>query len=632
MSLKREHLASPLVYGSIFIAAWLVRLVYLAQMSRTPAFLIPLIDAGEYHALAVAWAEGQRLSKLAWQPWFYPLVLAHWYRVFGVSILAAKLLQITVGSITCMVAAALAYEISPRRSSRWVAGLAAVFYGPLIYHDGELLAEPWAALWLTLSIWLALRYRRVPQGGAAIAVGALGALCLFTRPPLVAGWIVCVAMIASRVGGILVLRRGWRLPTWMIRFSGAVPSDRLSPSRGIGHLLAALVVGGIVFIPFLLAIHSATGSFRALPTSGGINLFIGNSRFPCETINIRPGHEWENLVAWPLLYGARSATQQDAFFRSRVRADIRAHPGEFLRNLGAKTLQFVSAREIPRNVEIYAVSAGSSLLRTLVWRVGRFGFPFGILAGCAVLGIWHSRPRSGWVVAVVGMYAAAIILVHVCDRYRIPVIPSLIALAGVIVPAGLDALRARRWRWIGARAGFVLLMAGLVSWTGPFCAETLNYRAELYRLIATTADQMGEPGVAAVYARRALEEDPCEAHAWNLLGVLSIRRGDRLLAAQAFQQALACDPAHSPAWFNLGRIAAQEGDVEAAIARFRQGLQFAPTHIAAWFELAMTAESVDRDLAVDAYRHVLHIQPTHSVARERLAALAESGALDSGEP
>lgn len=631
MSRKREPLPAPLVYGSIFIASWLVRLAYLAQMARTPAFLIPLIDAGEYHALAVAWAEGQRLPKLAWQPWFYPLVLAQWYRIFGASILAAKLLQITVGSITCMVAAALAYEISPRRSSRWAAGLAAAFYGPLIYHDGELLAEPWAALWLTLAIWLALRYRRAPGWLEASLVGALGALSLFTRPPLVAGWIICAGMIACRACGGTVGRLGRKVPGWIIRLTGAAAPDHLPLCKGMGHLFALLVIGLISSVPFLLAIHSATNSPRLLPTSGGINFYIGNSADPCRTINIRPGHEWENLVAWPLLYGARSAAAQDAFFRYRVRADIRAHPGVFLRNLGSKTLQFVSSREISRNVEIYAVSAGSSLLRALVWRAGRFGFPFGLLAGCAVLGIWHSRPRSSWVVAVVGMYAAAIILVHVCDRYRIPVIPALIALAGVMVPAGLDALRARNWRWILTKGGGVALVASLVSLPGPFCAETLNYQAELFRLIAASADRMGEPGVAAVYARRALEEDPCEAHAWNLLGVLSVRGGDRLQAAQAFQRALACDPAHSPAWFNLGRMAAQEGDNEMALARFRQGLQFAPAHVAAWLELASLAEQFDPGFAINAYRHILHIQPNHPVARERLAALAESG-RDSVEP
>ncbi len=593
-------------YLLVFALAALVRVAYLAETADQPYFRMPLVDAGEYHALAKAWAAGERpLPKLAWQPWFYPLALAQLYAVAGPSIWAAKLLQTAVGALVCALAAALAFALTRRPAARWLAGGLAAFCGPLIHSDSELLAEPWAALWLIAAVLVTLRYRDQPRGELAFALGALGALLLFTRPPLVAAWLALLAVAAAARG--------------------------LRPRRAAWADAALAAVGFAVAAgPFVRAIQIAAGETRWLPVTGGINFYVGNSARPCETINIRPGYAWENLTLWPELHGARTDAEKDAFYRQQAWQDVRANPGAALRHLGVKTRQFFSSREIPRNVDVYAFRGDSRLLRALVWKIGGFGFPFGALVGLAAIGLW-ARWRAASVPALaLAAYAAAIVAVHVCARYRMPVVPLVVALAAAGALAWIDAARARRFGRVAALAAAALALGAAASAGGPFCAETLDYRAELARLIAVTAYEQRDFAVAEIYARRAVALDPREAQAWNQLGLLAVRRGDLAAAELHFRRAIAEDPAVFPAWFNLGKAAAKRGETADAIRHFREGLRLAPAWVPAWVELGDLLRAAGEPAeAQDCYREALRFRPDYAPARQRFGGAAPSAARNA---
>ena len=588
-------------YLLLLALAWSVRFAYLLETSDHPAFRLPLVDAGEYHSIARAWSAGQRpLEKLAWQPWFYPLALAQLYQVTGPSVWAAKLLQITVGSATCLLVAALAFALWPRPAVRWTAGLIAALYGPMIHYDGELLAEPWAALALVAAALAAVRYRQQPRDLPALALGALGGLLLFIRPPAMAGWLALVAWAAWHSS---------RLPAHAGR------SPRL-------HL--ALLAAGFVLAawPFVHAVQVGTGTARLLPVTGGINLYIGNSSHPCETLNIRPGYAWDNLTLLPELHGARTDDEKDAFFKALAWRDIRATPGVFVRNLVAKARQFVCSREIPRNVDLYLFRSESLVLRSLAWKIHGFGFPFGLLAGFALLGIWTRRPQSFGLLAAIGAYAAAIIAVHVCDRYRIPVLPLFIVLASFGVWTLIDSVQSRQFRRVTAQSGLLLLMGAATSLGTPFCAETLDYRPELFRLIATAADEHHDFALAQLYARKAVEENPLDAQAWNQLGLLDARQGNLDAAEALFRHAVDVDPACGPAWFNLGKAATKQGRTDEAIRLFREGLRRCPAQLPAWIDLGdlhMTLHQTGEAMAC--YQEVLRIRPDFPPALRRIASI-----------
>ena len=588
------------VYLAIGLIAWIVRALYLLETSRHPAFHLPLVDAGEYHALARAWAEGRLpLPKLSWQPWFYPVMLGRLYALAGASVWAAKLLQITAGALTCVLTAALAFAGWPRPASRWIAGLAAAFCGPLIHFDGELLAEPWAALGLTAAALAAIRYRQRPRDLLALALGVIGGLLLFIRPPALAGWLP------------LGVFAGW---TWIRR---PRPSLRI-PAL---HLAWAAVGFALAAIPFVHAIRQATGTVRLLPSSGGINFYIGNSARPCETLNIRPGHAWENLTLWPEQHGARTEDQKDAFYRRQALRDIRSHPGVFVRNLASKTRQFFCSRELPRNLDLYLYRDQSRILRALVWKIRGFGFPFGVLIGLAAIGLWTRKPTAAGPALAIAGYAAALIAIHVCGRYRIPVLPLFIGLAAWGILAAADALKARRFRVVCLHAAVLIGLGAATSFGSPFCSEILNYRAEFLRLLATTAYDQRLFALAESCTRQALAENPREAQAWNQLGLLAIRRAAPAEAEDHFRLAADIDPSFAHAWFNLGKAAARRGEAETAVERFREGLRLSPAYLPAWIELGDLLVQAGRTAeGLDGYREALRLRPGFPPAVRRLAA------------
>lgn len=587
-------------YVLLLVFAWSVRLTYLVETSGHPAFRLPLVDAGEYHSIARAWAAGQRpLDKLAWQPWFYPLALAQLYRATGPSVWAAKLLQITVGSATCLLIAALAFALWPRPAVRWTAGLMAALYGPMIHYDGELLAEPWTALALAAAALAAVRYRQHPRDLPALALGALGGLLLFIRPPALAGWLPLVAWAACP------------------------PRPPAPESRSrLLHLVLLAVGFGLAAWPFVHAVQAGTGTARLLPITGGINLYIGNSSHPCETLNIRPGYVWDNLTLLPELHGARTDDEKENFFKTLAWREIRATPGVFARNLVAKSRQFVCSREIPRNIDLYLFRSESFLLRSLAWKIHGFGFPFGLLAGLALLGIWARRPLSFGLLAPIGGYAAAIIAVHVCDRYRIPVLPLFIVLASFGVWSVVDAIRSRQSRRVAMQTGILVAVGIATSLGAPFCAETLDYRPELFRLIATAAYEQNNFALTELYARKAVEENPHDAQAWNQLGLLDARRGNLDAAETLFRRAVDADPACGPAWFNLGKAAARQGRTDEAIRHFRDGLRHCPAQLPAWIDLGdlyLTLQQTREAMAC--YQEVLRIRPNFPPALQRIASI-----------
>lgn len=595
----RQHRIPPWgVYLLIFLIAWIIRGLYIAETCHQVAYRYPLVDAGEYHSIAKTWAAGQRaLDKLAWQPWFFPLTLAQLYKLTGPSVLAGRLLQSVIGALICVLTAALAFRLWPRPVIRWIAGLVAALYGPAIHYDTDLLAEPWATFWLVAATWVAFLYWQKPRGLLATALGTLGALMLFTRPPLAAAWplLLCVAN-----------------SVWF--------HARRPPLRTAAADAGLTVVGFFaIAIPFIHVITQATGTTRFLPVSTSINFYIGNSAHPCETINIRPGYAWDNLIFWPELHGAHTDAEKDDFYRQQTLRAIRANPRGFLRNLALKTCAFVSSREIPRNVDLYVLRNESRLLRLLVWKIHCFGFPFGLLLGCATIGLWATRPRSWGIAIVLAGYAAAVIIIHVCDRYRLPVVPLFIVLASGGILALADTARRCNFKALVGEIAVISLVATAASWGGPYCAEQGNYHAELFRLIATTAFEQGDFKTAEDCARQAVALNPQEAQAWNQLGLLAIRRGATDEAENDFRLATNADSACCLAWFNLANIASAHGRTDEAITDFRAGLAQSPAYLPAWIDLGDLYMKTDRTAeAQNCYRTTLRIRPGFAPGFQRL--------------
>ena len=163
-TIASKRLRTALILAGIILVGLVLRVSYLREIVKGPAFSHPQIDAGYHdywaHALATGnWEISQGFietgdPEIQTSPYFrppgYPYFLAAVYYFSGGSYLAARIVQMTLGLINCL----LAYFLGKRIFGSATGLIAAVFmaaYWGFIYFEGELLAP---VLLITLGLSL----------------------------------------------------------------------------------------------------------------------------------------------------------------------------------------------------------------------------------------------------------------------------------------------------------------------------------------------------------------------------------------------------------------------------------------------------------------------------------------------
>jgi len=649
----------------VFGLALAVRMLYLFESSSNPTFLAPIIDSNFYDFSANNLLRTHQFSAhFFFQPSFYPLFLSAVYLLSGPSIVAVKIIQAIAGSIACAVVCRLGERTFDRRTGL-LAGLIAAFYGPMIFAEGELLAEGWAALWTILILFTLtpalsrrenedISARPSPCWGVwrSVMLGALFAISVLTRPTF---------LPFCGLAGIWVLIQTWK--------------EGKKASSVAASAVAIALAFTIVITPVVYLFHEHTGSLTFLPTSGGVNLFMGNNPDYLKTMAVRPGSHYDAMVNMAFKEGIilERDNEKSRYFYGKVLNYISARPAAFVRGLFQKGIQLFSSREIPNNIDIYTFRDWSLVLRALVWKVGGFGFPFGLLLPLAVACILLARGRIPlpWLLFLVS-YSFFLTLVHVCGRFRIPMIPVLILLAGLGI-VELERVirtlsRGETWRkGLLPVAGTVILLGVIGSAPGPFQQEKANYRAEMYCNLSDFYTMRDNYDAAENAASMAVRLDPCYADAYSFLGDVQMKLHGGDLAMESYLQAIRCEPDHFKALNNAGLIVLHRGQpVEAlryferalanspdarryaevavnmgsaqlamgktddAIEHFTEALRKQPQMAEAFNDLGLAyARKADFNKAIECYRQALAIRPSYAQAHFNFGlALASTGRLD----
>lgn len=590
------------VVVGLFVLALLVRLIYLYQSAANPTFYAPIVDADTYHNLAQSLVAGKPLTKeWFWQPFFYPMYLALVYAVSGSSILFAKIVQAGLGALTCVLTYRLGARIFDRRTGV-VAGIVVAFYAPLIFLEGELLAEGWAALWGVVLLLLLLRAQATLGMGACGALGVCGALSVLTRPTFLPPFVAaCVWLL------VVAWRRG-----------GGKRAGQVAGVVAAGFACVALPVASLS--------SRASGRFTILPASGGINFYIGNNPHYDELVTVQPGDEWERLTLLPEQDGRTAFWDKADWFYAQTRDYAATQPGAFVAGLAHKALQFVNSREIPRNVNVYLFAQWSGLIRLLVWKLGGFGFPFGVVLPLAVVGlIWRARRVPAPVWLFLTLYPLAVVLVFVTGRYRVPLVPVVVLLAAAGALALVDLVARRRWGQ-SALAGGVLggcVLLGTVP--GPFVEERLDFKPAMYRCVGDVRAMTGDVDAALAAYDRALEIQPGYALALNNRGALLLDRGRTDEAVESFLAAVRVQPDYARAQANLGFAHLAQGRLEEADTYLSQALRLDPRALRASEMYAARARILAQrgrlDEAAAQLQAALQLKPGQVELRAALAAL-----------
>jgi hypothetical protein len=349
----------------------------------------------------------------------------------------------------------------------------------------------------------------------------------------------------------------------------AAPHWSAAPRRGgalaVGFLLVALTVA--------LLCHGETGRFSFLPRSGPINLYIGNNPDTDSTLMIRPGSQWRNLTRLPTVHGSTTGEGDRSFFMGRFLRYVKTDPRGYINGLLHKTVQFLSPRELPRNVDVYIYRRYSGLLSAFAWKARGFGFPFGLIFPFALIGLYTYRRKIPFpLYCFVVLYPLAIILVFVTSRYRTPIIPVLAVPAAMGLRHLADSVRKERLTQAAVMAVAAAAIAILTSLPGPFATERYDYRAEMHCSVGFELSKRNRHDEAISHLEEALRLSPGYGDAHKFLGLIKNMQRRPAEAVEHLTRALEAEPDSyligyylGAALLNLGRSEEAAGHLEEAL-------------------------------------------------------------------
>ena len=531
----------------MFLLALLLRFVYIAGIQDSPLFAEPAVDARTYTEQAARIAAGNWLGRGEgpfWQPPLYPylLAVAAWFSPdsFFHSVRFAQALW---GALLCVLLFFLGGRLF-NRGTGLIAGLAAAAYGPFLFFDGELLPASLAAGLDTLALALLLHFQRRPSTPGFGAAGIVAGLAVLAVPTVI--------LFTAACAGWLALRRTGR------------------------HAAAFLLGAALAIAPVTLRNLVVGGDAVLVSYNSGINFYIGNNSRYEETVDIRPGWEWDALAARPRLAGLERPSRQSAFFWAEAWQEIRSAPADYLRLLARKLFLLGHGDEIGRNQPIYFYRNDSGLLAALLWKHGGIAFPFGIAAPLALSGLLLAlrNRREPLLSLYIITYGAGVIAFFITARYRLPMVPVLLLFAAHAAHWTAGALRRRRW----SAAALVLGITGLFAAAANYRVSPMDMQGDS-AIHFNTGDALARQGRferAGQALTRAVQLDSTHWQAWLNLGTLKVRAGDARGALPIFRRVAGGAPRRLEPWMNLAGAHMVLGEWKAAAGAYRRAVQAAP--------------------------------------------------------
>ena len=595
ISSTRSHLWLALLIGLLALG---LRILYLYEIEGSPLFEVPVVDARTYVEDARFIAGGAWTGKAEpfWQPPLYTYGLALTFRVFGEDYYLPRLFQALLGAGICI----LLYSIGRLAFSPSIAlgaGLAAAFYGPLIYFGGELLPTI-PAIFLQLLFLLSL-LRPPCQGpwrwvlpGVLLGLAALAVANVLLFLPFLIFWLFLINR-SSQAANRRILQQSVLL---ILGCAGAIAPVTVR-NYLIGH-------------DFVLISHNA-----------GINFYIGNNPDYDRTVNIRPGQEWLMLAEMPEREaGIERPAAKSRFFFAKSWDFISADPLGYTRLLLRKFYLFWHGNEILRNLDPYYARNDSLILRILLWKYG-LAFPFGLVASLAVPGLvlfWRSpsgqTPHGRLLLLFLLAYLLSLVLFFITARYRLPLAPLLLLFAGY----GIKSFRfSEHWKRAVFLFPCLLVLTNLGA--GPM---DMAGNVHQHFWLGYAYGKKGMQAHAVRQYRAVLEQRPDHADALVSLAALYSDQKQYSRAIELYHAFLEFYPEAVLVRFLQGNAYLGAQRYEDAVSVFEELATLRPQWADVWGRLGYAyLMAAQPSQATEAYRQTLKLIPDSSLVRYQLAHL-----------
>lgn len=639
----------------VFISALAVRLIYMIQISDSPFFEMHQIDALWHHIWARSIAEGNIIGDEAFfRAPLYPYFLGIIYSIFGDGPVAPRIIQSILGSLSAVLVYLITRDIINRRAGL-IAGLISALYSLLFYFDNELLITSLFTFLMLLSFRVVLKTTANSPVLRYLMIGLLIGLTALARPTV---------MIIVPVVLLHLLIANYRAVT--------AKSGRL--------LNLIIIMAGMlaVILPIAIRNYAVSGDPVMISYQGGVNFWIGNNAEADGKTAGAPGHfkavnEYQDNVKYSSERVAEMRTGREmtpseisSYWFNQAFQWIGNNPVEFI-ELSLKKLYYLwNAYEIESNRDIYTMRSDSWLLRTLLWH-GPPGFPFGLLAPLAIVGLYFACRSSDrrWhlIAGILLSYQLVLILFFVTARFRVPTLPLLIILAVLAIDRIAHNYKNPRKLIIPA---VIFIGMAVISNTTLLEIKPAD-RSRSNQAVAAAFLRQNMQDSANYYIQRAIEENPEDPNALAFLGNLRERQKDYDGAAVAYGHAIESNP-HDAFLFNrlafalfqieqydharnavdsslaldstilssytiLSNLLSLEGKSEQALDMLYRGYQVDSSNSAYLNNLAVRLRDHGRiEEAVRVLERALAINSDHLSARVNLANLYfQSGNLEQAE-
>ena len=399
---------------AILVLALATRIAVLLSLARFPWFSYPLAaDASVYDSMARAFARGDYLigtEPLRMSP-AYPFLAGAVYRLLGDGPWAIRCVQAVFG----LILVAATWDTARRLlnpTAAAVAGVAVALFGPLLFHEAQILADAPAAALAAVALWATIRamVRGEERPSRWTLVGLVTGVVGLFRPNAV---LLVVPLLVGSLWTRPGRNRGWRVGAALIGFLLGLSPTPVRNVLATGH-------------PTLFAAH------------GGINLYVGNGPGATGSFNVPAEMPQANAprsqfavfheVAERDLGRPLSEEAADRYWTDRTLAYVSEHPMQWIRLAMVKVRLFWTSSSISDMVHYQFTRTLDPVLRLplIQWSVL---MPFALVGTLLAL----RRPGPGAVVGLFNLaWCASLVIVFVVDRYRLPALSGL-AIAAVLV-------------------------------------------------------------------------------------------------------------------------------------------------------------------------------------------------------
>jgi len=600
----------------VALVAFLVRLVYLLELSQQPGFSVPMVDE-KWHW---EWAH-EILQKSFWgegayfRAPLYPYFLALLVKITASSIFWVKFLQIFL----CCGTAIFLYRLADRlfgEKAALVSGLIYAFYGTLVFYETMFLIPVLFLFFLVWGMDRLIAYRESGSLKTWLVTGLLFGLATISRPnvllviPFLMLWVYLTHQKPVRFGTCI--------------------KPPLALLAGVIIVLTPVIVRNIII----------TGDFILVSSQGGVNLYLGNNEYANGLSMVMPEVELDESISWrqfiPLTKAAAekeagkelSEAEISSFWTRKAISFIVHNPGKFAGLVWKKTVYLLDGFENSDNSDIYDQRNKSLLFSLLVWKRPLF-FPFGILLPLTIVGVYLRRndfsrllPLYIFIVA----YSPSIVLFLVTARHRLPLLPFMI----VIAAAGLTRL-AGGLKKIGSKKlglSIVLFIVAALLVNRTYFDEGFTNTFQIHFNNGIKYERLEDYASAEREYLLADQFYPLSASLINNLGFVQYRLGKLDEAERNYMRAIRLKPEYGRTYNNLGLLIQQRGNLDSATVLFRLSLKRLDTIAVApdelgqvYLNLADVHETLgNTDSASAAYQNALRVAPLMGRAYFKSAA------------